>query len=138
MKIRIQYLLDDDRGSVTHGFDVGLTRAPVIFDHTKTVDLLHLGEGRRIVLVPEMILIQQEIRYLAGGFEFLINGAMGWSPALEEYIFEAARRTVDGRIRGLICPNLGDLPGTGGNTGPGDDRPAPANVTRKNGEGGGL
>ncbi len=143
MKIKIEYSMSDDGGSIVYGFLVGLTHAPVIFDHPKTVDLLHLGSDRRIVLIPELIAMYQRLRYVAGGYEVLSEGEPGWSAQLEQYVFEATKKALDGRIRGQIGPTLGDLPGTGPEYRPGEDRPGDANVTRfpvgraRDGEGGG-
>lgn len=140
MKINIDYSMSEDGGSIVYAFRVGLTCAPAIFDHPKTVDLVRLGSDRRIVLVPELILMFQRLRYVAGGYELLTDGEPGWSAQLEQYVFEAAKKALDGRIRGQIGPTLGDLPGIGPEYRPGEDRAATVEFPRKarDGEGGGL
>lgn len=140
MKVRIEYLADGDGGSVLYGFVVGLTCAPLSFDHPKVIDLFYFDSGRRIVLVPEIILTFQKFRYMAGGYELAYEGEPGWEPEVAGYVFEAVKVRVDSRIRGENAPRKGDLPGCGPEYRPGGDRPGDANVTRKlrDGEGGGL
>lgn len=80
MRIEIAFKFMDREDSSVRNYEVGVTRAPKVYDFAGTIQLFaeEFKFGYRLVMVPVLLVENQTLRYRTGEFGFAFGtGSLG-------------------------------------------------------------